>query len=174
MGRFWADSERQTMKLTQKLFVLFARFCYYLRFENLVYCQYLLQGENMSENSKAQPLNQILYGPPGTGKTYATIDKALEILGIDIANLAREERKAKFDEFRESGQIEFVTFHQSYSYEEFVEGIKPVFADKNGNKVEPSQNMVYKVRDGIFKDMSKLALYGVAFSEQDYENFCNT
>ncbi|OBV29401.1 hypothetical protein BKN38_07270 [Helicobacter sp. CLO-3] len=140
----------------------------------------------MSENSeaqkiqpKAQPLNQILYGSPGTGKTYATIDKALEILGIDIENLKRKERKAKFDEFRESGQIEFVTFHQSYSYEEFVEGIKPVFVDKDNDKkehfggredeanqledgmesgecrgkIDKLGNLFYEVKAGIFKEL---------------------
>ncbi|EGC4391591.1 restriction endonuclease, partial [Campylobacter jejuni] len=70
------------------------------------------------------PLNQILYGPPGTGKTYHTIDKALEIFGENLES--RDEKKAKFDEYARKGQIVFTTFHQSYGYEEFVEGIKPV------------------------------------------------
>lgn len=92
------------------------------------------------------PLNQILYGPPGTGKTYSTIDKALEILGIDTKNMARDKKKL-FEEYREKGQIEFVTFHQSYGYEEFVEGIKP-FTDENNN-------VIYKVTNGIFKELCK-------------------
>ena len=66
------------------------------------------------------PLNQILYGPPGTGKTYNTIAKAIEI--IELRRVEKEEikdeekRKAlkkQFDEYVQSGQIKFVTFHQS-------------------------------------------------------------
>lgn len=96
------------------------------------------------------PLNQILYGPPGTGKTYATIGKALEILGVNTENLTRKEQKLKFDEFRKLGQIEFITFHQSYSYEEFVEGIKP--------NIDDPENMTYEVQNGIFKEICERAL----------------
>ncbi len=84
---------------------------------------------NNKKENKA--LNQILYGSPGTGKTYSTIDKALEILGIDTENMAREDKKKLFEEKREKGQIEFVTFHQSYGYEEFVEVIKPFTNEKD-------------------------------------------
>lgn len=70
---------------------------------------------NKKEN-KNLSLNQILYGPPGTGKTYHTIDKALEILGENLES--RDEKKAKFDEYVKDGQIVFITFHQSYGYEE--------------------------------------------------------
>ncbi|AJP34654.1 restriction endonuclease [Campylobacter jejuni subsp. jejuni] len=91
------------------------------------------------------PLNQILYGPPGTGKTYHTIDKALEIFGENLES--RDEKKAKFDEYVRKGQIVFTTFHQSYGYEEFVEGIKPVM-----NNEANSQEIQYKIKDGIFKD----------------------
>nr|WP_285904796.1 AAA family ATPase [Campylobacter jejuni] len=97
------------------------------------------------------PLNQILYGPPGTGKTYYTIDKALEILGENLES--RDEKKAKFDEYVKKGQIVFTTFHQSYGYEEFVEGIKPVM----NNKVN-SQEIQYEIKDGIFKELCENAL----------------
>lgn len=101
------------------------------------------------------PLNQILYGPPGTGKTYHTINKALEILfeygEISSIPEVREEKKKIFDDFKEKGQIEFITFHQNFSYEEFVEGIKPVIDDS-------SQNMTYEVRVGIFKNICERAL----------------
>ncbi|EKT0454973.1 AAA family ATPase [Campylobacter jejuni] len=97
------------------------------------------------------PLNQILYGPPGTGKTYHTIDKALEIFGENLES--RDEKKAKFDEYVRKGQIVFTTFHQSYGYEEFVEGIKPVM-----NNEANSQEMQYKIKDGIFKDFCDKAL----------------
>lgn len=106
-----------------------------------------------TQNMTIPPLNQILYGPPGTGKTYSTIDKALEILHhyelIEKIPESREDKRKIFDKYRANKQIEFVTFHQSFSYEEFVEGIKP--------NVE-NENMIYEVRDGIFKDISQKAL----------------
>ena len=70
------------------------------------------------------PLNQILYGPPGTGKTYKTIDLAVQIVDNQFYQDNKEDRKAlkeKFNEYRENGQIKFITFHQSFSYEEFIE-----------------------------------------------------
>ncbi|HTJ53343.1 MAG TPA: AAA family ATPase [Cyclobacteriaceae bacterium] len=70
------------------------------------------------------PLNTILYGPPGTGKTYNSIDKAVEIvLGQSLDNHASN--KKEFDRLRKEGQIEFVTFHQNYSYEDFMIGLRP-------------------------------------------------
>ena len=120
------------------------------------------KGENtMLDELNKIPLNQILYGPPGTGKTYSTIDKALEILKsfdcIDEIPQSREEKQEIFNAYKEKGQIEFITFHQSFSYEEFVEGIKPVFVDENGDEVENSTNMVYKPKDGIFKEICNKA-----------------
>lgn len=109
------------------------------------------KGDTMNDKTKIPPLNQILYGPPGTGKTYNTINKALEILGEQIKNKDRAELKAKFDKYRQNGQIEFVTFHQSFSYEEFVEGIKPNVENENADTT-------YEVKDGIFKDISEKAL----------------
>ena len=109
---------------------------------------------NGQEKDKVNfPLNQILYGPPGTGKTYNTIAKAIEI--IELRRVEKEEikdeekRKAlkkQFDEYVQSGQIKFVTFHQSYGYEEFVEGLKAYTEDKN---------IHYRVEDGIFKEICK-------------------
>ncbi len=110
---------------------------------------------NKKEN-KNLSLNQILYGPPGTGKTYHTIDKALEILGENLES--RDEKKAKFDEYVKNGQIVFTTFHQSYGYEEFVEGIKPMM-----NNEANSQEIQYEIKDGIFKDICNRAL-------ENYEN----
>ncbi|HFW6663774.1 TPA: AAA family ATPase [Campylobacter jejuni] len=99
----------------------------------------------LKKNKLNPPLNQILYGPPGTGKTYHTIDKALEILGENLES--RDDKKAKFDEYVRKGQIVFATFHQSYGYEEFVEGIKPRIDSK-----ENSKEIEYEIKDGIFKD----------------------
>ncbi len=97
-------------------------------------------------------LNLILYGPPGTGKTYNTVIKAIEIIKPDIIKYASDnnitnykEIKEEFDKLKEAHQIEFVTFHQSYSYEDFVEGIKPLTDDKGQIK--------YSVQPGIFKNL---------------------
>ncbi len=93
------------------------------------------------------PLNQILYGPPGTGKTYNTVIKAMSIIdGTEYKNVTDEkysELKREFDNLKQQGQIEFVTFHQSYSYEEFVEGIKP--------DLENGKELRYKLQNSIFK-----------------------
>lgn len=95
------------------------------------------------------PLNQILYGPPGTGKTFETIAKALEVL--DPAFLAehgdpddRPQLKQRFDDLVKEGLIQFVTFHQSFSYEDFVEGVRAETDEATGQ-------LRYEVADGVFK-----------------------
>ncbi|PJQ22230.1 McrB family protein [Campylobacter jejuni] len=117
----------------------------------------IIKDYNMMKNNT--PLNQILYGSPGTGKTYHTIDKALEILGENLES--RDEKKAKFDEYVKNGQIVFTTFHQSYGYEEFVEGIKPSLNSDENSQIN------YKVKDGIFKELCKKALE----NRDDIESF---
>lgn len=111
------------------------------------------------EGSKKEQMinsrNIILYGPPGTGKTYNTIDYALRIIDEQFYTDNKDNRKVlkeKFDELKASGQIAFTTFHQSYGYEEFIEGIKPVVADDN------TSSMTYEVKDGIFKLFCEKAL----------------
>lgn len=97
------------------------------------------------------PLNQILYGPPGTGKTYATVEKALEIFaaaGMRDVGATREKKRQRFDELVADGHIRFVTFHQSFSYEDFVEGIR---ASTDEGKI------TYQVEDGIFKELCREA-----------------
>ncbi|EMK0707263.1 McrB family protein [Campylobacter jejuni] len=116
--------------------------------------------QSEESNMKIIPLNQILYGPPGTGKTYHTIDKALEILGENLES--RDEKKAKFDEYVRKGQIVFTTFHQSYGYEEFVEGIKPIIDND-----ENSQEVKYDVKDGIFKELCDKSLKNYILSMQN-------
>ena len=94
-----------------------------------------------TKNTTKLPLNLILYGPPGTGKTYHTVNKALEILtGTD------DHDEEKFKELKDRGRIVFTTFHQSMSYEDFIEGIKPKF-DKRDN------NLKYPIKPGIFKQL---------------------
>ena len=93
------------------------------------------------------PKNLILYGPPGTGKTYNSVNYAVAIVeNKTVDEIKKEDRKAvldRFEQYKETGLVEFCTFHQSFGYEEFIEGIKPVV--ENGN-------VLYKVQDGIFKD----------------------
>ncbi|HHS6525860.1 TPA: McrB family protein [Campylobacter jejuni] len=118
----------------------------------------------LNQNSS---LNQILYGPPGTGKTYHTIDKALEIISkeekIQIPSEDdRINRKKIFDEYVKNGQIVFTTFHQSYGYEEFVEGIKPIIDND-----ENSQEVKYDVKDGIFKELCDKSLKNYILSMQN-------
>lgn len=102
-------------------------------------------------------LNQILYGPPGTGKTYHSIQAAVKAaepemfsaLGIDESSGTTPEQRAKltglYKELYDEGRIRFVTFHQSYGYEEFVEGLKASSDDGN---------ISYDVEDGVFKAIS--------------------
>jgi len=96
------------------------------------------------------PRNIILYGPPGTGKTYSTVRRALElILGPEkIAGLSDKGLLAVFREQQARGQVEFVTFHQAYGYEEFVEGIRPVLDQAADAQVR------YEIHDGAFKRMA--------------------
>ena len=94
-----------------------------------------------------EPSNIILYGPPGTGKTYRTVRRALEvILGPDkLEGLRDKGLLPLFREHQARGQIEFVTFHQAYGYEEFVEGIRPVLDQGADAQVR------YEIHDGVFK-----------------------
>ena len=115
------------------------------------------EGYKMTDNDKklTYPLNQILYGPPGTGKTYTTVVKAIEIIEerkVDISE-NRNDLKKKFDGYIRSGQIKFITFHQSYGYEEFVEGIKPVFDSENEDG-----DITYEISKGIFYQCCENAL----------------
>lgn len=124
-----------------------------------IYKEQHFENEKILSENQNLSLNQILYGPPGTGKTYHTIDKALEILGENLES--RDEKKAKFDEYIKNGQIVFTTFHQSYGYEEFVEGIKPSLNSDENSQIN------YKVKDGIFKELCKKALE----NRDDIESF---
>ena len=115
------------------------------------------EGYKMTDNDKklTYPLNQILYGPPGTGKTYTTVVKAIEIIEerkVDISE-NRNDLKNKFDEYIRSRQIKFITFHQSYGYEEFVEGIKPLFDSENEDG-----DITYEISKGIFYQCCENAL----------------
>jgi 5-methylcytosine-specific restriction enzyme B len=97
-------------------------------------------------------LNRILYGPPGTGKTHHTVVGALEVLDPSFLSAHESDRpaiKARFDEFVASGHVRFVTFHQSFAYEDFVEGLRAAPNDEGNLKLE--------IVDGIFKSIAHAA-----------------
>ncbi|WP_339844755.1 AAA family ATPase [uncultured Dokdonia sp.] len=105
---------------------------------------------NLIMEAKKHSLNQILFGPPGTGKTYSTIQKSLEILNqhsldSDISNRIIENRE-KFKSLLNK-RIFFVTMHPSYSYEDFIQGLKPITSGSGVLLFEPA--------DGVFKNVVK-------------------
>ena len=103
--------------------------------------------EKQIQAPMTQPLNQILYGPPGTGKTYSTITKALDIMGLEYNSY--EEAQELFQ--NELGnRIEFVTMHQSFSYEDFVQGLKPL-------KPKEGEGITFDYKNGVFKEICKRA-----------------
>ena len=119
--------------------------------------------KQIAEMSKIQsPLNQILYGPPGTGKTYRTINEAIKIVDPEFYDKFKDDRiklKERFNQLKindwknpQKGQISFCTFHQSFSYEDFIEGIKPVL--KGEESQDSDGELKYRIEDGIFKLIS--------------------
>ena len=101
--------------------------------------------------------NIILYGPPGTGKTYNTINYALGIVESNEVSFyetkdssIRKTYISRYNQYKNEGQIEFITFHQNYSYEDFVQGIKP---DVKANQLS------FERLDGIFKEVCTNALF---------------
>lgn len=105
------------------------------------------------------PLNQILYGPPGTGKTYRTTAYAVAICGNqkldDTLKRDYAEIKREYNQLKTDGRVCFTTFHQSYGYEDFIEGIKPRVT--NGN-------ISYEVASGVFKKFCEIAALNPAYN----------
>ena len=119
-------------------------------------------GTNVKKEHMSIPLNRILYGPPGTGKTFSTIGKAVEVCdpAFHASNKDNPEAlRRRFNELKVKDwdsaewQIAFCTFHQSFSYEDFVEGIKPISPKKDDTFLK------YETRPGILKLIAKRANY---------------
>lgn len=122
-----------------------------------------LGGVYMDDNDRF-PLNMILYGPPGTGKTYNTIFKTLDVMSIppkdskgaptskgtwfENEDADRDRALKEFNVLKGAGRIMFTTFHQSMSYEDFIEGIKPTL------DITP---VGYTLDKGLFKLISENA-----------------
>ena len=136
----------------------------------------LINGDENSENlnrgdekktmKKEFDKNVIFYGPPGTGKTYTTAKRAVEICKTESEKELTDysEIMKKYNELKENNRIEFITFHQSYGYEEFIEGIKPIVLNEDDEAENESENnqesktdikiendVKYKIEAGIFK-----------------------
>lgn len=135
--------------------------------------------------SKGDKLNIILYGPPGTGKTYETAPEAMAILTgreINDAEEAWVELKKELgkEEEHEDRRVEFITFHQSYSYEEFVEGLRPKIPETGGNN-ENSEGVVhqnnktalteYEIRPGVLKCIAKRATDDWEKNKENAKNY---
>ena len=108
--------------------------------------------ESSDEDVNTASVNQILYGPPGAGKTFHTMSEALKILKKfdydDPFNYLAQ--RIIYDEYIARGQIKFITFHQSFSYEDFIEGIR---AETENGQIS------YSIKDGVFKKIAIEALY---------------
>jgi len=117
---------------------------------------FFLQRANSTKTNLMHDLNTILYGPPGTGKTYATVDRAMAIIEdrpvAQYANEDRTELRSRFEANVKAGRIQFTTFHQSFSYEDFIEGIKPETDDM-------ARQLSYSVRPGVFMRIAVEAGY---------------
>ena len=110
-----------------------------------------------SEAPSIHPLNLILYGPPGTGKTWHAVTRAVAIVeNRDVSEAERDDRedraavKGRFDELRAADRVAMVTFHQNTTYEEFIEGIRPVLGAAAGD-------VRYELSRGVFRRIAERA-----------------
>ncbi len=123
---------------------------------------------NMHENVESinlekYPLNQILYGPPGTGKTYSTVLLASNIIAsLEGQKFSESDYDKALRLYRSSlgNQIEFITFHQNYSYEDFVQGLRPDLDNTESN-------LQFVKTDGLFKIIADRARNNLIDSQKD-------
>ena len=113
--------------------------------------------KDQKRSASIHPLNLILYGPPGTGKTWHAVTRAVAIVeNRDVSEVERDDRedraavKRRFGELRKAGRTEMVTFHQNTTYEEFIEGIRPVLDAAAGD-------VRYELSRGVFRRIAERA-----------------
>ena len=110
-----------------------------------------------SSNKYQGPLNTIFYGPPGTGKTYNIANRVVEIVEDSADDI---DVKTYFKDMQAQGHVLFVTFHQSYTYEDFIEGLR---SDGQGG---------FEPKDGALKRIAFEALFeglGIEKEQKTYE-----
>ena len=112
--------------------------------------------EDSSTRRTSSALNTVLYGPPGTGKTYATFRRCVEICDGGCPS-EPDKIRARYKELVEEGRIEFVTFHQSYGYEEFVEGLRPDTGSAKVRCEEASAGFRLAPTPGVLKRIAERA-----------------
>lgn len=145
----------------------------------------LNRGDEKKTMKKEFDKNIIFYGPPGTGKTYTTAKRAVEICKTESEKELTDysEIMEKYNELKKKNRIEFITFHQSYGYEEFIEGIKPIVLneddeseDENENNQESKTNIKiendikYDIVDGIFKKFCDNARKAIIETDNNNDN----
>lgn len=144
-------------------------------------------------HEKPNPTNLILYGPPGTGKTYRTALEAVRLCREQIPNAGemggREALMVRYRELIEARQVEFVTFHQNFSYEEFVEGLRPETGTAEdgtssdaGFRLEPRQGVFREIalraeeaqraaRSGVTFDLANRKIFKMSLGRAGVEDY---
>lgn len=130
-----------------------------------------LETPPINESVELALLNSILYGPPGTGKTFNTVKLAVDAVDPYFAQKVENDQdlratyKEYYEELKQDGQIRFLTFHQSFGYEEFVEGLKA--SSDNGS-------ISYDVEDGVFKQIvteaTKYRTFQESMTQQSFDS----
>ena len=114
-----------------------------------------LSHHRIDRSMPISPINLILYGPPGTGKTFSTSAEAVRLCGEPVPE-SREALMQTYHQLLAAGRIEFVTFHQSMSYEDFVEGRQPMTGPEEDGE-SSSAGFRLETVPGMFRRIAKRA-----------------
>ena len=134
------------------------------KFNNTEFENFVFMPEQTKNNNQMNfPLNTILYGPPGTGKTYNTILRSAEI--VENRKIDSYDEALKIFKDNLHNRIEFITFHQNYSYEDFIQGLRPETDNKS--------SLTFDKKDGVFKKIAEKALENIKLSEKAPEELSN-